>query len=166
MCIRDSRFTALMSGLLIIIAPSYAFGQLSAFYDIGTATQELITSYTSNVFLVLLLIGLIYIFVGTFMESLAQLVLFTPVFLPVVTALGVDPVLFGIFSVMTCEIGFLTPPLGGNLNISSKIANITIEEVAVAVLPFIFAYIAGLLFLIFFPQATLFLPDLIYGVSK
>ena len=160
------RFTALMSGLLIIIAPSYAFGQLSAFYDIGTATQELITSYTSNVFLVLLLIGLIYIFVGTFMESLAQLVLFTPVFLPVVTALGVDPVLFGIFSVMTCEIGFLTPPLGGNLNIASKIAKITIEEVAVAVIPFIFAYIAGLLFLIFFPQATLFLPDLIYGVSK
>ena len=111
-------------------------------------------------------IGLIYIFVGTFMESLAQLVLFTPVFLPVVTALGVDPVLFGIFSVMTCEIGFLTPPLGGNLNIASKIAKITIEEVAVAVIPFIFAYIAGLLFLIFFPQATLFLPDLIYGVSK
>ena len=100
------------------------------------------------------------------MESLAQLVLFTPVFLPVVTALGVDPVLFGIFSVMTCEIGFLTPPLGGNLNIASKIAKITIEEVAVAVIPFIFAYIAGLLFLIFFPQATLFLPDLIHGVSK
>lgn len=160
------RFTALMSGLLIIIAPSYAFGQLSAFYDIGTAMQELITSYTTNVFLVMILIGLLYIFVGTFMESLAQLVLFTPVFLPVAMSLGVDPILFGIFSVMTAEIGFLTPPLGGNLNISSKIAKVTIEELSVAVLPFILAYIIGLMFLIVFPQATLFLPDLIYGVSQ
>jgi tripartite ATP-independent transporter DctM subunit len=160
------RFTALMSGLLIIIAPSYAFGQLSAFYDVGTAMQELITSYTTNVFIVMMLIGLLYIFVGTFMESLAQLVLFTPVFLPVAMSLGVDPVLFGIFSVMTAEIGFLTPPLGGNLNIASKIAKVSIEDLSVAVLPFILAYLIGLLFLIFFPEATLFLPDLVYGVSK
>jgi C4-dicarboxylate transporter DctM subunit len=160
------RFTALMSGLLIIIAPSYAFGQLSAFYDVGTAMQELITSYTTNVFIVMMLIGLLYIFVGTFMESLAQLVLFTPVFLPVAMSLGVDPVLFGIFSVMTAEIGFLTPPLGGNLNIASKIARVSIEDLSVAVLPFILAYLIGLLFLIFFPEATLFLPDLVYGVSK
>lgn len=160
------RFTALMSGLLIIIAPSYAFGQLSAFYDVGTAMEEMITSYTTNVFIVMLLIGLLYIFVGTFMESLAQLVLFTPVFLPLVISLGVDPVLFGIFSVMTAEIGFLTPPLGGNLNIASKIAKVTIEDLSGAVLPFISAYIIGLMFLIFFPEATLFLPNLVYGISK
>jgi len=160
------RFTVLMAGLLIIIAPSYAFGQLSAFYDIGSAMETLITSYTSNPYIVLILIGILYIFVGTFMESLAQLVLFTPVFLPLVINLGVDPVLFGIFSVMTCEIGFLTPPLGGNLNIASKIAGVSVEDIAGAVLPFILAYIAGLLFLIFVPEATLFLPDFVYGVSK
>jgi C4-dicarboxylate transporter DctM subunit len=160
------RFTALMSGLLIIIAPSYAFGQLSAFYDVGTATQELITSYTTNVFLVMLFIGLIYIFVGTFMESLAQLVLFTPVFLPVAVSLGIDPVLFGIFSVMCAEIGFLTPPLGGNLNISAKLAKISIEDLSVAVLPFILAYIIGLVFLVVLPEVTLFLPNLVYGVSQ
>lgn len=160
------RFTALMSGLLIIIAPSYAFGQLSAFYDVGTATRELITSYTTNVFLVMMFIGIIYIIVGTFMESLAQLVLFTPVFLPVAVSLGVDPVLFGIFSVMCAEIGFLTPPLGGNLNISAKLANITIEDLSVAVLPFILAYIIGLVFLVVLPEATLFLPNLVYGVSQ
>ena len=64
---------------------------------------------------------------------------------------------------MTCEIGFLTPPLGGNLNVASRISGITIEQVSVAVLPFILAYILGLLFLIFVPEATLWLPNLVYG---
>ena len=114
----------------------------------------------------MLFIGLIYIFVGTFMESLAQLVLFTPVFLPVAVSLGIDPVLFGIFSVMCAEIGFLTPPLGGNLNISAKLAKISIEDLSVAVLPFILAYIIGLVFLVVLPEVTLFLPNLVYGVSQ
>ena len=100
------------------------------------------------------------------MESLAQIILFTSVFLPLVTHLGVDPVLFGVFTVITCEIGFLTPPLGGNLNVASRISGITIEQVSVAVMPFIIAYSLGLLMLIFFPEISLWLPDAIYGEAK
>ena len=160
------RFTALLTGILILLTPTLAFGQLTAFYDVPTAVQAGITSITQNPVLVLLLIGIFYIFIGTFMESLAQIILFTAVFLPLVTSLGVDPVLFGVFTVITCEIGFLTPPLGANLNIASRVSGISIERISVAVLPFIGAYILGMIILILFPQVTLFLPDFVFGVSK
>ena len=157
------RFTALLTGILVIIAPTLAFGQLTAFYDVPSAVQEGITSITDNKFLILIMVGIFYIFIGTFMESLAQIVLFTAVFLPLMLSLGVDPVMFGIFTVITCEIGFLTPPLGGNLSVAARISGISIERISVAVIPFIFAYIIGLLILIFFPEISLFLPDWLYG---
>ena len=161
--IESLRFTALMAGLLILLTPTLAFGQLSAFYDVPTAVEAAITGLTRDPVIVLMLIGIFYIIIGTFMESLAQIILFTAVFLPVVTQLGIDPVLFGVFTVITCEIGFLTPPLGGNLNVGRAISGATIEQISVAVLPFILAYIVGLLFLIFVPEATLWLPNLVYG---
>ena len=160
------RFTALLTGILILLTPTLAFGQLTAFYDVPAAVQDGITSITTNPFLVLLLIGVFYIFIGTFMESLAQIVLFTAVFLPLVTSLGVDPVLFGVFTVITCEIGFLTPPLGANLTVAARISGISIERISVAVLPFILAYIIGMIILIVFPDLTLFVPDYFYGVAK
>ena len=160
------RFTALLTGILILLTPTLAFGQLTAFYDVPAAVQEGITSLTTNVFLVMLLIGIFYIFIGTFMESLAQIVLFTAVFLPLVTSLGVDPVMFGVFTVITCEIGFLTPPLGANLTVAARISGISIERISVAVLPFILAYIIGMVILIFFPELTTFLPDWLYGEAK
>lgn len=157
------RFTALLTGILILLTPTLAFGQLTAFFDVPAAVQSGITAITQNKILVLLLIAVFYIFIGTFMESLAQIVLFTAVFLPLVTSLGVDPVMFGIFTVITCEIGFLTPPLGANLTVAARISNISIERISVAVLPFIGAYIIGLLILIAFPQIVVFLPNWLYG---
>ncbi|MFK7876581.1 MAG: TRAP transporter large permease [Paracoccaceae bacterium] len=157
------RFTALLTGILIIIAPTLAFGQLTAFYDVPAAVQEGITAITDNKYLILIMVGAFYIFIGTFMESLAQIVLFTSVFLPLMLSLGVDPVMFGIFTVVTCEIGFLTPPLGGNLSVAARISGISIERISVAVLPFILAYIIGLLILIAFPELAVFLPNWAYG---
>lgn len=160
------RFTALLTGILILLTPTLAFGQLTAFYDVPTAVQAGITSMTENPILILLLIGVFYIFIGTFMESLAQIVLFTAVFLPLVSSLGVDPVMFGIFTVITCEIGFLTPPLGANLTVAARISGISIERISVAVLPFILAYIAGMIILVVFPDLSTFLPNWAYGPAK
>ncbi len=160
------RFTALLTGILILLTPTLAFGQLTAFYDVPAAVQAGITSITTNPFLVLMLIGVFYIFIGTFMESLAQIVLFTAVFLPLVTSLGIDPVLFGIFTVITCEIGFLTPPLGANLTIASRISAISLERISVAVLPFIAAYIVGMIIIILIPELTLALPNWVYGPAS
>lgn len=160
------RFTALLTGILILLTPTLAFGQLTAFYDVPAAVETAITSLTSNPVLVMFLIGIFYIFVGTFMESLAQIILFTAVFLPLVTSLGVDPVLFGVITVITCEIGFLTPPLGANLTVAARISGVSLERVSIAVLPFIAAYIIGMAVLILFPDLSLFLPDFFYGPSK
>ena len=160
------RFTSLLTGILILLTPTLAFGQLTAFYDVPTAVQQGITSITDNPVLVLLLIGIFYIFIGTFMESLAQIVLFTAVFLPLVASLGVDPVMFGVFTVITCEIGFLTPPLGANLTVAARISRISIERISIAVMPFILAYIIGMIVLILVPELTLFLPDRAYGPAN
>ncbi len=146
------RFTALLTGILILLTPTLAFGQLTAFFDVPAAAQESFTSLTTNKYLVLLLFGVFYEFIGTFMESLAQIVLFSAVFLPLVMLLGIDPVMFGIFIVSTCEIGLLTPPLGANLTVAAHISGISIERISAAVLPFISACIIGMLILIFLPE--------------
>ena len=157
------RFTALMAGLLLMLTPTIAFGQLAAFYDMPQLVEDTILQFTQNPIIVMCIIGIFYIFIGTFMESLAQIILFTPVLLPVVVNLGIDPVLFGVFTVMTCEIGFLTPPMGGNLFIAARVTGISVEEVSIGVLPLIVPYIIGLLFMIFMPEFVLYLPDFFYG---
>ena len=159
------RFTALLSGILIIVTPALAFGQLTAFYDLPMAIKDGIMSITQNPFLIMILIGIFYIFLGTFMESIAQVILFTSVFLPLVLSLGIDPVLFGIFTVVTCEIGFLTPPVGENISVASRISNVSIERISVAVLPFILAYIFAMVILILFPELATWLPNTMYGQS-
>jgi C4-dicarboxylate transporter DctM subunit len=95
------------------------------------------------------------------METLAQIVILTPVLLPVAMQLGIDPVHFGIVFVICCEIGFLTPPLGANLFVAAKQANVSIERLSVAVLPFLAAMLAALLPIVLFPQISLTLPNLL-----
>lgn len=157
------RFTALISGILIIIAPAYAFGQILAFYDLPDAVQGALGGILDNPMLVMLLIGLFLIAVGTFMESLATIVLFAPIFLPTSIAMGVDPLVFGIFLILSCEIGLLTPPLGGNLNIAARLSNQTVEGVSIGALPFLLPYTIGMILIILFPSIVTFLPDLVYG---
>lgn len=160
------KFTAVIIGTtLFILAFTKAFGQLVTIYDIPEATGEAFARLGDNPALALLLIGLLYLFVGMWLESIAQIVIFTAVMLPVVTALGVDPVLFGIFTVMTCEVGFLTPPIGGNLFIASKLTRVSIEEISIGVLPLLVPYIIVIAFLAFFSGWVLFLPDLVFGPS-
>jgi C4-dicarboxylate transporter DctM subunit len=101
--------------------------------------------------------------IGMWVESIPQIIVFTGVFLPVVKSLGVDPILFGVLTVLTAEIGFLTPPVGVNLFVASKISKATIEEVSVAVLPFLLAYVLVYVIMVFAPGVVLFLPNLFYG---
>ncbi|MDD1829848.1 TRAP transporter large permease subunit, partial [Photobacterium sp. ZSDE20] len=149
--------------LLLLIAPTMGFGQLTAFYDIPNLVRTGLTAISDDPLVIMLLIGVFYIIIGTFMESLAQIVLFTGVFLPLVISLGVNPIVFGIFTVITCEIGFLTPPLGANLNIAARVANIKIEDVSLGAIPFIGAYVICLILLIAIPQMALILPEFFYS---
>lgn len=158
------KFTALTIGtVLFILGSTKAFGQLVTLYDIPQGVLALFAGLKEQPWLVLLLIGIFYILVGMWLESVPQIIIFTAVFLPLVTELGVDPIAFGIFTVMTCEIGFLTPPIGVNLFVASRIANVSIEEVSVGVLPLLIPYMLMIVALIFLPELATFLPDLVYG---
>ncbi len=160
------RFTALIAGLLVLITPTTAFGQVLALYNLPEKTIEFMGPIVQNKWLFLLVVGTFLILIGTFMESLAQIILFTPVLLPAAVAAGIDPITFGIFTVLTCEIGFLTPPVGGNLFIGARLAKASIEQISVAVIPFCFAYIFGMAFVVAFPELVVWLPNLIFGPSK
>ncbi len=158
------KFTAIVIGtVLFILGSTKAFGQLVTLYDIPQSMLLLFDGIIQHTWLVLLLIGLIYIVAGMWLESIPQIIIFTAVFFPLVTSLGVDPILFGIFTVMTCEIGFLTPPIGVNLFVAARISNVTIEDISVGVLPLLIPYIAMILLLVFAGDFVTFLPDLVYG---
>ena len=160
------RFTALLAGILVIIAPAYAFGQVLAFYDMPDAVQALMTTIADSPWVVMLIIGIILVVVGTFMESIATIVLFAPILLPTAAAFGVDPLVFGIFLILSCEVGLLTPPLGGNLNIAARMSNMTVEQVSIGAIPFILPYLVAMALVVLLPWTVNFLPDLVYGVRQ
>jgi C4-dicarboxylate transporter DctM subunit len=120
---------------------------------------RIILSVTDEKIIVLLIINVFLLFVGTFMEALAAIVILTPVLLPVVEKLGVDPVHFGIIMVVNLAIGFVTPPVGVNLFVASGIGGAKISELAISILP-ILALMIMVLFLITFIPAVpmLFVP--------
>ena len=149
--------TSIMTGaILIIMGPACAFGKLLTIYEIPTQIAESILSVSSNWIIVFMLINLFLIFVGTFMETLATIVLLTPVLLPALTSVGVEPIHFGILFVVTSEVGFLTPPLGVNLYVASSLTGLTIEKIARAVLLFIVVLCAVIVLYTIFPQISLF----------
>ncbi|MFN0182737.1 MAG: TRAP transporter large permease [Aquabacterium sp.] len=160
------RFTALIAGLLVLITPTTAFGQVLALYNLPERTIELLGPIVQNKWLFLLVVGTFLILIGTFMESLAQIILFTPVLLPAAMKAGIDPITFGIFTVLTCEIGFLTPPVGGNLFIGARLAKASVEQISVAVIPFCVAYILGMAFVVALPELVVWLPNLVFGKGR
>jgi C4-dicarboxylate transporter DctM subunit len=158
------KFTAVVIGtVLFILGSTKAFGQLVTLYDIPLAILDLFTGFMEHPWLILLFIGIFYIIIGMWLESIPQIIIFTAVFLPLVTSLGVDPIFFGIFTVMTCEIGFLTPPIGVNLFVAARITNITVEDISLGVLPLLIPYLLMILLLVFFSDWVTYLPDLVYG---
>ena len=161
------KFTAIVIGtVLFILGSTKAFGQLVTLYDIPESILLLFEGFKEQPWLIMLFIGLFYIIVGMWLESIPQIIIFTAVFLPLVTSLGVDPIVFGIFTVMTCELGFLTPPIGVNLFVAARISNVTIEEISVGVLPLLIPYLLMILVLVFFSDWVTYLPDLVYGARK
>ncbi len=93
------------------------------------------------------------------MNSIAQVIILTPVFLPVVTSLGIDPIHFAIIFVVNAEVGFLTPPLGTNLFVAMEVAGTTLGQIAKAVIPLMLVLFLMVLIIIIFPQISLILPQ-------
>ncbi len=124
---------------------------------------NLIFGITENrVFVLLMIIGFL-IFIGMWLETIAQIIILTPVFMPVMEAINVDPIHFGIIFVIACEIGFQTPPLGANLFIAKELGASTYEEVAKVGLLFAIAETGALILVALIPITAMFLPNLLMG---
>jgi C4-dicarboxylate transporter DctM subunit len=153
--------TWLTGRVLLIMFTARAFGRLLVQYRIPEIIANALLAMTTNVYIILALIIIFLIFVGMFMETLATIMILTPVLLPVVVKLGVDPIHFGIILVCCCEIGFETPPLGENLFIASGIANTTIEDISLKAIPFSIVEISSVFLIAYVPSISLWLPTLL-----
>ena len=158
------KITAMISGaVLIIVGPAKAYGELMSLMSVPDMLGEALMGVTESPFLILMIMAIILIISGMFLESIAQIILLTPLMLPIVVGLNVDPIVFGILMVISCEIGFLTPPVGVNLFVAARITNLGVDRISIAVIPFLFAYILVLVIISAFPDIVTFLPNFFYG---
>jgi C4-dicarboxylate transporter DctM subunit len=143
--------SAVCGGLVLIMGTAVVFGEYMALNQVPQRIAAALLTVTSQPTLMLLLIGALLVVLGTFMETLSTIIILTPILLPLVKQLGIDPIHFGIVLVVASEIGFLTPPLGVNLFVASNISGLPLEKVARAVVPFIVAMIGALVVVITVP---------------
>jgi tripartite ATP-independent transporter DctM subunit len=158
------KVTAMISGtVVIILGPAKAFGELMSLMEVPEMIGGFLKDFTSSQFLLLMIIALVLIITGMFLESIAQIILLTPLMLPIAVSTGVDPIVFGILMVIACEIGFLTPPVGANLFVAARLTNIGIDRISVAVLPFLITYAIVIVLISLFPEIVTALPNAFYG---
>ena len=158
-CFMDACSTSAV--VIVLMAMATIFGKIMTIEQVPSKIAGMILSFTSNEIVILMLINVLLLFVGTFMEALAAIVILTPILLPVVTQVGVDPIHFGIMMVVNLAIGFVTPPVGVNLFVASGVANLKIERLSRVVLPLLLSMIVVLILTTYIPAFSLFLTDLV-----
>ena len=148
--------------VLFIVAGASIFGWVLTTSRVTEAFAASLLSLTQDPIMILILINLLLLVVGCFMETIAAITILTPVLLPVAVDVGVDPVHFGIIMVLNLMIGLLTPPVGMVLFVLARVARISFEDSVRAVGPFLIPLIVALALVTFWPAVTLWLPTLIY----
>lgn len=147
--------------VLLILFTATVFGRLLVENQIPAHIAEAMLSVTDNTYVIWAMIIGFLLFVGMFMETLAAIMILTPVLLPIMYMLGMDPVHVGIVVVCALAIGFQTPPLGENLFVASGIGGASIEEISMKALPFAGASIVALFVIAYVPQLSLWLPSML-----
>ena len=142
--------------VIVIVGTATIFGRVLAIERIPFMIADYIVSLTDNPILILLLINVLLMFVGMFMETLAAIIILVPILLPVVVAVGVDPVHFGIVMIVNLAVGMVTPPVGVNLFVGARVGETTLEKASVGAIPFILIMIVVLLVITYIPAISLF----------
>jgi len=154
--------TTWLSGrVLLILFTATVFGRLLVENQIPAIVAESMLSLTDNVYLIWTMIIGFLLFVGMFMETLAAIMILTPVLLPVTYSLGIDPIHFGVVLICCLSIGFATPPLGENLFVASGISDTALEDITSKTLPFAGVMVIAVFIIAFVPEITLYLPRLL-----
>ncbi len=147
--------------VLLIIGAAMAFGWMMAANQVPLMLFELLTGISDNPIVILLLINVILLFLGTFMDMSPLIVITTPIFLPVARSLGMDDVQFGIMLIMNLGLGLVTPPVGSVLFVGCAVGKVRIEETLKSVWPFYAAHVVALLLVTYVPAVSLTLVRLV-----
>jgi tripartite ATP-independent transporter DctM subunit len=148
--------------ILMIVAGASIFGWLITTTRISEEVAEAVLSITEDRILVLLLVNLLLLLVGCFLETIAAITILVPVLLPLITKIGVDPVQFGIIMTLNLVIGLLTPPVGMVIYVLARISNRSFEFTTAAIAPFLIPLFAALLIVTYWPGFVLYLPTVLY----
>lgn len=149
------------SVVLLLVATSMALSWVMSYQNIPQNISDAVLALSDNKIVILLLINLILLLVGTFMDMTPAVLIFTPIFLPIATEqLGLDPTHFGILMIVNLCVGLTTPPVGTVLFVGCSVAGVKIESVIKPLLPFYLAMIISLLLITFVPWLSLWLPQL------
>jgi tripartite ATP-independent transporter DctM subunit len=149
--------------VMILIGFAASFGYIMTLMQIPLKITTLFTQLSDNRYVILLYINVLLLVLGTLMDMAPLILIMTPILLPVVTLLGVDPVHFGMIMMINLGIGLLTPPVGGVLFVGAAIAKLPIETVTKALLPFFGALLLVLAAVTYVPALSLWLPGLVLG---
>ncbi len=144
--------------VMLIIGASSVLSFVLSFTGLPQAISNLMLGISSNKVVILLLINVILLIVGTFMDMAPALLIFTPIFLPVIRNIGMDPIQFGVMMVMNLSIGTVTPPVGSVLFVGCSVAKLRVEDVVKRLIPYFAAIVIGLLFVTFVPAFSTWLP--------
>ncbi len=144
--------------IMLLIGTSMSMSWIMAYENIPQAITEFLLSISDSKVVILIIINLILLFVGIFMDMTPAVLIFTPIFLPIVTQLGMHPVHFGIVMVLNLCIGLCTPPVGSILFVGVSVAQTSIQKVVKPLLPLFVAMLIALILVTYFPALSLWLP--------
>ena len=153
--------TACMTTIvMLIIGASSVLSFVLSFTGLPQAISGALLAVTDNKYLLLLIINIILLIVGTFMDMAPALLIFTPIFLPVIQSIGMSEIQFGVMMVMNLAIGTVTPPVGSVLFVGCSVANLRVEKVVPRLIPYFAAMVVGLLLITYVPAFSLWLPSM------
>jgi len=150
-----------VSSILIVVATGSVLGKILTVEGVPRMVENMLTSMSSNVFVLLLVINLILLIVGCIMETFTAIIILSPILYPIVAQYGIDVYHFGVMMILNLSIGFITPPVGSNLFVACGITGMKFEDLVKSIWPFLIALLVALVLVTFIPQITLFLPRLL-----
>jgi tripartite ATP-independent transporter DctM subunit len=159
LAVRQSVRTTAM--VMILIACAGAFAYMLTFYQVPSKMVDLLTGFTDNPIMILLMINVILLILGMIMDMAALILICTPIFLPVAAQLGMDPLQFGIMMLVNLGLGLCTPPVGSCLFVGCAVGKLPIEQAVRTIWPFYLAIFVALMLITFVPAISLTLPNLL-----
>lgn len=150
-----------VSSILIVVATGSVLGKILTVEGVPRMVEHMLTSMSSNVYVLLIVINIILLIVGCIMETFTAIIILSPILYPIVAQYGIDVYHFGVMMILNLSIGFITPPVGSNLFVACGITGMKFENLVRSIWPFLIALLIALILVTFIPGITLFLPRLL-----